>query len=133
MSNPLDAYRSVEKATMSGRDLEASVLLKAAQKLVEAQHRLAGEKDLQTLDEALRYNQRVWTLFQSEISEPTNPLPQPIKDNLLALIGFIDRRTYALMADPVPERIGVLIEINRNIASGLQAGSGTVSAQETAG
>ncbi|WP_126444181.1 flagellar biosynthesis regulator FlaF [Sulfuricystis multivorans] len=130
MSSPLDAYRSVEKATLSGRDLEASVLLKAAQKLVEAQHRLADEKDLQTLDEALRYNQRVWTLFQSEISESANPLPEEIKTNLLALIGFIDRRTYALMAEPKPDRIDVLIEINRNIAGGLQAGSDAARVSE---
>lgn len=133
MSSPLDLYRKVEKETLSGRDLEASVLLKAAQKLVEARHRLANDQDLNTLDEALRYNQRVWTLFQSELDEPANPLPQPIKANLLALIGFIDRRTFSLMADPAPERIDVLIEINRNIASGLQARSGPVLARETAG
>ncbi|MFN3883351.1 MAG: flagellar biosynthesis regulator FlaF [Rhodocyclaceae bacterium] len=133
MPSPLDLYRKVEKETLSGRDLEASVLLKAAQKLVEARHRLASEKDLATLDEALRYNQRLWTLFQSELGEPTNPLPEPIKANLLALIGFIDRRTFALMADPIPERIDVLIEINRNIASGLQTKSGPVLAQEASG
>lgn len=133
MSSPLDLYRKVEKETLSGRDLEASVLLKAAQKLVEARHRLSSENDVATLDDALRYNQRVWTLFQSELGEPGNALPQPIKQNLLALIGFIDRRIYALMADPVPERIDVLIDINRNIASGLQARSGPVLAQETSG
>ncbi|NWG31721.1 MAG: flagellar biosynthesis regulator FlaF [Rhodocyclaceae bacterium] len=123
----------MEKETLTGRDLEASVLLKAAQKLFEARHRLASEKDVSALDEALRYNQRIWTLFQSELGEPTNPLPQPIKENLLALIGFIDRRTFALMSDPSPARIDVLIEINRNIASGLQARSGPVLAQETSG
>lgn len=133
MSSPLDLYRKVEKETLSGRDLEASVLLKAAQKLMAARHRLASEKDVESLDEALRYNQRLWTLFQSELTEPDNPLPQPIKENLLALIGFIDRRTFSLMAEPTPARIDVLIEINRNIASGLQARSGPVLAQESAG
>lgn len=133
MPNPLDQYRKVEKETLSGRDLEASVLLKAAQKLMAARHRLASERDFDALDEALRYNQRLWTLFQSELAEPDNPLPQPIKENLLALIGFIDRRTFALMSDPVPERVDVLIEINRNIASGLQARSGSVLAQESTG
>lgn len=133
MPSPLDLYRKVEKETLSGRDLEASVLLKAAQKLLAARHRLASAKDVETLDEALRYNQRLWTLFQSELAAPENPLPQPLKENLLALIGFIDRRTFALMADPIPERIDVLIEINRNIASGLQARAGPDLAQESAG
>lgn len=132
MPSPLDQYRSVEKATLSGRELEASVLFKAAQKLAEAKMRLENAHDLETLDEALRYNQRVWTLFQSELMEPANPLPQPIKDNLLALIGFIDRRTFSLMAEPVPARLDVLIDINRNIAGGLQGQAGTVPARESA-
>lgn len=132
MPNPLDQYRSVEKATLSGRELEASVLFKAAQKLAEAKAKLEGARDLETLDEALRYNQRVWTLFQSELMEPGNPLPQPIKDNLLALIGFIDRRTFSLMADPDPARLDVLIGINRNIAAGLQGQAGTVPAHQPA-
>ncbi len=129
MRNPLDAYRNVEKATLEGRELEANVLLKAAFRLKEAQQKLAEEKDLMTLDEALRYNQRVWTLFESEMKDPANPMPQAIRDNLLTLIGFIDRRTYALMADPLPERIDVLININRNIADGLQ---GRIGQQATA-
>jgi len=61
-----------------------------------------------------------------------------ISDSLLMqledeAIGFINRRTLALMSDPSPARIDVLIEINRNIASGLQARSGPVLAQETSG
>jgi flagellar protein FlaF len=132
MPSPLDQYRSVEKATLSGRDLEAHTLLKAAQKLAEAKRRLESDRDLETLDEALRYNQRLWTLFQSELMEPANPLPQAIKEDLLALIGFIDRRTFSLMAEPDAARLDVLIDINRNIASGLQQQAGTVPAQDSA-
>lgn len=120
MRNPLEVYRNVEKATLEGRELEASVLLKAALRLRQAQQKLAAEQDVLELDEALRYNQRIWTLFEAEMRDPANALPQTIKDNLLALIRFIDRRTYALMADPIAERIDILININRNIADGLQ-------------
>jgi flagellar protein FlaF len=132
MPSPLDQYRSVEKATLSGRELEAHILLKSAQKLAEAKRRLESDRDLEALDEALRYNQRLWTLFQSELMEPANPLPQAIKENLLALIGFIDRRTFSLMAEPDAARLDVLIDINRNIASGLQQQAGTVPAQDSA-
>jgi flagellar protein FlaF len=132
MQNPLDQYQSVEKATLTGRELESHILLKSAQKLAEAKRRLESDRDLESLDEALRYNQRLWTLFQSELMDPGNPLPQEIKENLLALIGFIDRRTFSLMAEPDAARIDVLIEINRNIASGLQGQVGTFPAQDSA-
>lgn len=126
--HPLDLYRTVEKATLSGRELEANVLNKAAQQLLEAQQRLATAGDVEAMDSALRYNQRVWTLLQSELEDPANPLPNTIKSNLVALVGFIDRRTFSLMAEPVPERMAVLIDINRTIAGGLQGNSGPLIA-----
>lgn len=119
MHSPVEMYRQVEKATLEGRPLEAYVLRKAAMRLKEAKERLIESNDQETLDEALRYNQRLWTLFQAELGSADHPLPEEIRRNLLTLSDFIDRRTFALMAEPNPDRIDVLIEINRNIADGL--------------
>jgi len=73
------------------------------------------------LDEALKLNQRLWTFFQAELSSDDNPLPSELKVNLLQLVEFIDRRTFEVMSLPAPEKLTVLININRNIAAGLSS------------
>lgn len=119
-ANPLEAYQSVEKSTLSGRELEASVLNKAALRLQEVQQHWSAPDHETMLDDALKYNQRVWSFFQSEVSQPENPLPPEIKQNLLALSVFVDRRIFEVMAYPAPEKLDILININRNIAAGLR-------------
>lgn len=118
--NPLDAYQSVERATLSGRELEASVLTKAAMRLQDVRNNWDAPDLTARLDEALRYNQKLWTYLQTELARPENPLPEEIKANLLSLSAFIDKRTFQLMAFPVAEQLDVLISINKNIAAGLR-------------
>jgi flagellar protein FlaF len=120
--NPLSAYQSVEKATLSGRELEASVLMKAALILADVQEQWDAPQLDERLDVALRNNQRIWTVFQAELTEPDNPLPLEIKRNLLSLSVFVDRRTFELMAKPEREKLDILIAINKNIAAGLREG-----------
>ena len=118
--NPIDAYQAVEKETLSGRALEASVLTKAAQRLRLVQENWQ-QPDLDALlEEVLRYNQRIWSLFQAELTQPENELPAEIKANLLNLSMFVDKRTFEVMAYPAPEKLDVLININLNIAAGLR-------------
>ncbi|MEW6677858.1 MAG: flagellar biosynthesis regulator FlaF [Pseudomonadota bacterium] len=119
-ANPLDAYQSVEKSTLSGRELEASVLAKAAVRLQEVQQSWSDPDHETRLDEALKFNQRVWSFFQSEVSQPDNPLPPEIKQNILSLSVFVDKRIFEVMAYPSPEKLDILININRNIAAGLR-------------
>lgn len=118
--NAIDAYQSVEKETLSGRDLEASVLNKAAIRLRSVQAQWDAPDRTVLLEEALRYNQRIWTILQVELTNPENPLPKEIKENLLTLSVFIDKRTFETMAYPSSDKLDVLININHNIAAGLQ-------------
>ena len=119
-ANPLDAYRNVEKATLSQRDLEATVLTKAAVQLLSIKENWAREDHQVQLEDALNYNQRVWTFFQAELTVENNPLPDEIKQNLLSLSVFIDRRTFETLAYPTPEKLDALININLNVAAGLR-------------
>lgn len=119
-ANPRDAYESIEKATLSGRDLEASVLNRASALLADISQRWDEPDRDQRLDQALRHNQRVWTLFQSELMDESNPLPAEIKRNLMALSNFIDRRTVDIMVKPERAKLDILIAINQNIAAGLR-------------
>lgn len=115
----IDAYKSVQQETMDGRQLESSLLSRAAALLRQCQETWDQEGHLERLDNALRFNQRLWTFFQSELMEETNPLPPAIKQNLLNLSAFVDKRTFEIMAYPVADKLNVLINIDQQISEGL--------------
>ena len=92
------AYKQVDKNTISGRETEARVLTEAALKLKKCQDNW-GSADRETqLDEALRYNQKIWSLFQGELEREDNPLPGKLKIDILRLAAFIDKRIFEVMA-----------------------------------
>ena len=123
-----DAYTAVEKITASGRQLEASALFRSARSLQLAQDGWGSPGFEAKADAALKMNQRIWTFFQSELSAADNPLPAELKSQLLNLIQFIDKQTFDVMAFPAPEKLSILISINRNVAAGLSAAPAGVAA-----
>jgi flagellar protein FlaF len=104
---------------MSGREIEASVLNRGALKLKECQDNWDAEGCNERLDAALNFNQQIWSIFQVELVKTDNPLPKQIRQNLLALSAYVDKRIFEIMAFPSPEKLSILIDINRNIAAGL--------------
>lgn len=118
--NPINAYESVDKSTMSGCEIEAAVLTKAARKLKECQDNWEATGCNEKLDVALKFNQRIWSIFQSELAREDNPLPKKLKVDILSLSAFIDRRIFEIMAQPAPEKLKIIIDINNNIAAGLR-------------
>ena len=122
-ANQLEAYRTVQKTTMSGREIEASVLIAAAMKLKQCQDNWSAKDRDRKLDEALKFNQLVWTIFQGELVKSDNPLPKKIKEDLLSLSVFIDKRSFAVMSYPSRDKLTILININLNIAAGLRDAS----------
>ena len=118
-NNAYKKYQDVEKSTISGRETEARVLTQAAIKLQSCQKNWQNGY-FEELDEALKYNQRIWTIFQTELAKKDNPLPILIKRDLLRLADFIDKRIFATMSSPSPEKLDIIIKINQNIAAGLR-------------
>jgi flagellar biosynthesis activator protein FlaF len=116
----LAAYRTVQKITSSGRELEALVLSRAALKLAEVRDNWNAPDRDEMLDKALRFNQRIWSIFQGELMKEGNPLPRQLRADILSLSRFIDRRIFEVMALPDPEKLNVIININLNIAAGLR-------------
>jgi flagellar protein FlaF len=116
----LAAYSTVQKVTSSGRELEALVLSRAARKLVEVQNNWNAHDRDEILDEALRFNQRIWSMFQGELMKEDNPLPRQLRADILSLSAFIDRRIFEVMTSPNPEKLNIIININLNIAAGLR-------------
>jgi len=120
VSNPMDVYKKVEQDTLSGREVEAAVLIKAADKLEECRENWEAPDREQKLDESIKFNQLIWSIFQSELAAEDNPLPKEIRANLLKLSAFIDKRSLETIAYPAVEKLKILIDINRNIAAGLR-------------
>ena len=120
-SNALQAYEQASKTTNSGREIEAIVLTKAAERLVDCRNNWEREDRDVRLDEALKFNQQIWTIFQTELGKEENPLPKTLKNNMLKLSTFVDKRILESMASPAPEKLTAIIDINRNIAAGLRS------------
>lgn len=116
----LEAYRTAQKTTMSGRELEASVLTKAALMLQQCQNNWDEPERPAKLDEALRYNQMIWSIFQGELTKPDNPLPQKLRMDILSLSLFVDKRLFELLSLPAAEKLTAVININLNLAAGLR-------------
>ena len=119
----LEEYKTTQKLTLSGREIEAAALIQAARKIKECQSNWnAADRDAR-LDDALRNNQTIWSILQGELIKEDNPLSKQVKEDILRLSIFIDKRTFEVMLKPVPEKLTILIEINMNIAAGLNKAS----------
>ena len=119
--NPVTAYENVSKMTMSGREIEAAVLSKAALKLKACQENWNTDDWEEKLEDALKFNQRIWSIFQGELVRDDNPMPKNLRLDILRLSYFIDRRILETMAYPSPEKLNIIISINNNLAAGLRS------------
>jgi len=111
------AYAKIAKETAGPRDLEATLLLKAAAKL-QAVHDSWPDKPA-GLHDALTYNRRLWTVLIDALIRDDNKLPATVRDNLKKLGMFVMGETFALMTSPKPNHLKSIIKINRGIAAGL--------------
>ena len=119
MQHAAQAYGAVAKQTANPRELEADLLLSAAARL-QAIHD-GWDAKCPELDAALVYNRKLWSIFVTSATSPENPLPAGVRQNVANLGLFVFNQTLAIMADPQPEALGSLININRELAAGLLA------------
>ncbi|MDD5722992.1 MAG: flagellar biosynthesis regulator FlaF [Syntrophales bacterium] len=120
----IGAYQGVQKTTMTGREIEASVLTKGALLLKQCQDTWGSNGLSADLDSALKFNQIVWSILQNELSKEDNPLPLKLRQEILSLSIFIDRRIFEVMAHPSPEKLTIIININSTLAAGLRGSPG---------
>ena len=119
MQNAHDAYNKTAKITKAPRQLEASLLLKAASQLQNVHDSWSGDMD--ALHSVLHYNRRLWTVFVGAVAENDSPLPTEIRNNVASLGVFIFKHSLEIEEDPAPEKLLPLIDINKEIAAGLHA------------
>jgi flagellar biosynthesis activator protein FlaF len=117
------AYARVAQETMDPRELEASLLLKAAAKLQAVLDEWV-QKPPQALSDALLYNRRLWIIFIDAVIRDDNKLPLSIRQNILNLGVFVLVEIFSLMTMPKQDHLINLIRINRAIAIGLGSKNG---------
>lgn len=128
--NASTQYRQPAQQGGSPRETEGRALMEAARRLTMAKD---NPNDAGALVDTVRLNWRLWTIFQSDLSDPETDLPADLRSNMLNLCNFVDKRTVEILADPKPQSLDVLININRNIGAGLLAESAAAApAAETA-
>lgn len=111
------------------RSTEAWALGEASRRLALAAKMNDGGEALR---EALRLNQRLWSIFQAALSEPDCPLPKDVRDNVLTLSLMIDRHVMARLGDLDGSKIQPILDINRAIAEGLAGKAAAASGAATA-
>jgi flagellar protein FlaF len=120
MQTSVNAYTTMQKEYLTGRELEASVLSRAGLMLKQVKDNWsAPDRDVK-LNEAIKFNQKVWSFFQAELSDPENPLPKNLREDILNLSLFLDKRLFEVMAYPDPDKLTIVIDIDFNIAAGLR-------------
>jgi flagellar protein FlaF len=122
MRSAAQTYKSVSRQTSNPRELEASLLLQAAarlQSVCDSWENIAPKDVRAMLDEALLYNRKLWSVFLGDIAESDHPMPHELRQNVANIGLFVMNHTVTVMNDPKPERLGSLININREIAAGL--------------
>ncbi len=103
------------------RELEGQLLMKYAHKMMELQERW-DDMNHDELDQVLTYNRKLWTFFYDaalEEKEGDIKRPKDLRNNIIALSEYIFNRTIKTLAAPEKDKLTILIDINKEIASGL--------------
>ena len=113
-----NAYKEVQRQTVSGRALEREVLERVTSRMKAAETNTS--KGLAKLHEALRLNRNIWMTFAVDLAAPQNPYPDELKASLISLAGFVEKSTPSAASNP--ELLSTLISINQSIIEGLSGG-----------
>ncbi|MFC3703193.1 flagellar biosynthesis regulator FlaF [Devosia honganensis] len=115
------AYQQTAKVVESPRQRESALLMKAAAGLqrIKDEWSTSTREDLKA---ALTFNRKLWTIFMSAVTQEDNPLPHEVRQNIANLGMFILNHTREILLDldPQPNRLDVLVQLNRQIAAGLR-------------
>ncbi|BAU90339.1 flagellar FlaF family protein [Methylorubrum populi] len=121
MQYAANAYAKVARVALSPREAEAAVLLKAAGRL----QALGSQVETgPALNEALNFNQRVWTILASAATEPSSPLPVEVRNGMAQLSTYVFHTIMDTMIEPTTAKIEALVSLNNHIAAGLQGDAG---------
>jgi flagellar protein FlaF len=108
-------YRSIP-AGGNPRETEAWALTETARRMTMAQ---SESVDVEEFLAAVRLNWRLWTIFQADLSTPDCEVPLEIRQNMLSLANYVDKRSVEIISSRNRDLATSLININRQLAGGL--------------
>jgi flagellar protein FlaF len=117
MSNAAQAYARTSQITAQPREVEAQALLKAARQLQDVQANWTGPD--KNMHQALLFNRRLWTIFMAAAANEDNLQPVAVRQNVANIGIFVMKQMLDMQLEPDPNKLSSLIEINRNLATGL--------------
>lgn len=113
------AYQKVGKQTVSPRVLEANLLSRAAAQLQIVRDDWEAKRI--ELKDALLFNRKLWNIFLTSVTGEQSQLPDKLRENIANLGLFVMKQTVSMQDNPIPQKLDVLININRELAAGLRA------------
>lgn len=115
------AYQQMARQTVNPRELEANLLSKSASRFQRI--RDDWNRESRDLFAALQFNRKLWNIFLNSVTREDSALPLDVRENVANLGVFVLKHSLAVQIEPAAAKLDVLININREIAAGLRAGS----------
>ena len=76
------------------------------------------------LTTALKFNRQIWTIFLTSVTDAASPLAMDVRQHVANLGVFVLSQTAELQVAPEPEKLDILVKINRELAAGLRGDAG---------
>jgi flagellar protein FlaF len=105
-------YAATQEQVEDPRAAELRMLSRVTGMLLEG-----AKRGGRFLTEACFYNRKLWTIFQTDLVDPGNQLPDAVKANLISLAIWVQKYTGEVL-DGAP--VQPLIDVNRSIMEGLR-------------
>ena len=113
----LKAYQSTQIATEDPRVTEYRLFGQVTGALLTAKESNAAGAPLV---EAVDWNRRLWRTLAADCMDDRNTLTQEVRAKIISLSLWVAKYSRSVMREKAP--LDPLIEINRTIMQGLQAG-----------
>lgn len=112
------AYQQTAKVVESPRERESALLMRSAAALQKVRDEWPNSFD--DLSPALNFNRKLWSIFMTSVTKEDSPLPTEVRQNIANLGLFVMNQTREMLMEPRPQKLEVLVRLNRQIAAGLR-------------
>lgn len=115
------AYARPEAPARSPRSIEYDLLARTTHRLKDSAVR--AKADFPGFVTALNENLRLWSALASDVAEPDNGLPAPLRAQLFYLYEFTAEHSRKVLGNHAS--VDVLIDINTAVMRGLRGDEGS--------
>ncbi|HBS48795.1 MAG TPA: flagellar biosynthesis regulatory protein FlaF [Rhodobacteraceae bacterium] len=119
LSQAQRAYGATSVATRTDRSVEYEAVARITSRLRRASN--PGAEDFNALAEALHDNQKLWTIFATDVADDANPLPNELKARVFYLAEFTSQHTRKILKREAS--VTPLLDINTAVLRGLGKGA----------